>query len=102
MPKAKPALETVPPYPLPAHEVTFIKDTVKRFYGDAIIRSFGPEKNELHLHIETSSEIGMEFHDCIGILMAEIPRERIAVCATQRGRRPRAQEKIAYRQGEII
>ena len=103
MPQAKSPLEAVPPAPLTPAEAAFIKETVHRFYGnDAVVRNYGPDPRRLHLHVETDVEPGMQVHDCLGVLMCELPRDYIGLEVTKRGRRIRGNAKIAYRQGEII
>jgi hypothetical protein len=103
MPPAKPRSPPLPPALLSDDEISFIKDTVKRFYGaDAVVRNFGPDPARLALHIETDRDIGMMKYDCFGVLLAGIDRDHINIEVTKRGTRPRGQAKIAYRQGIIL
>jgi hypothetical protein len=103
MPQARPATPPVLPAPVKPDEARFIRDTVKRFYGEnAIVRSYGPDPKRLLLHVETDIEPGMEQHDCLGVLMCEINRDQISLSATKRGRRIFGDAKLAYRQGEIL
>jgi len=88
---------------LTSDEAEFIRQTVRRFYGDdAIVRDYGPDPKRLALHVETSIEPGVEKYDCAGILMCRIVRDQISLDVTKRGRRVRGNAKIAYRQGEVI
>lgn len=103
MPAAKPRCPPTPPAPLSDEEVVFIRDTIKRFYGDdAIVRNFGPDPARLALHVETSRDIGMATYDCLGILMTRIDRARIALEVTRRGTRIHGRAKLAYRQGVVL
>src|SRR5271170_2449909 len=103
MPQARPRMEPLPPAPLSQAEGAYIKQTVRRFYGDdAIIRNYGPDPQRLHLHVETNMEPGMERHECLGLLMCEIVRDQISLEVTKRGSRVRGDAKIAYRQGDVI
>jgi hypothetical protein len=102
MPKARPPLEPVAPLPLTQAETAFIKETVRKFFGDdAIVRNFGSDPKSLLIHVETSrSSIG-ERDDCIGIMYCRIDRP-IDLTVTKRGSRVRGLAKIAYRQGTIL
>jgi hypothetical protein len=103
MPQARPAAPPVPPAPLRQEEARFIRETVKRFYGEnAVVRNYGPDPRRLSLHVETDVEPGMERHDCLGVLMCEINRDQISLDVTRRGRRIFGNAKLAYRQGEVI
>jgi hypothetical protein len=103
MPQAHPPKEPKQPAPLTRDEAEFIRQTVRRFYGDdAVIRNYGPDPKRLALHVETNVEPGMEQYDCVGVLMCEIARDQISLDVTKRGRRIRGNAKIAYRQGEVI
>jgi hypothetical protein len=96
-------MDPIPPAPLSAVEADFIKETVRRFYGeDAVTRNYGPNPKRLELHVETSVQPGMEQHECLGLLMCEIVRDQISLEVTKRGTRVRGSAKIAYRQGEVI
>lgn len=103
MPVARPASLPVPPAPVTAAEATYIKQTVRRFYGDgAVVRNYGPSPSRLLLHVETDVEPGMELHECLGWLMCEIQRDQIGLDVTKRGKRIRGTAKLAYRQGEVL
>ncbi len=103
MPQARPATPPVQPAPVKPEEARFIRDTVKRFYGEnAIVRSYGPDPKRLLLHVETDIEPGMEQHDCLGVLMCEINRDQISLSVTKRSHRIFGDAKLAYRQGEIL
>ncbi len=103
MPQAPPPPAPVPPFPLKDWEVLFIKETVERFYGkDVVVRNFGPEPSSLEIHVEKNADAGMERHECLGILMAKISRDRIDLTVTKRGTRIFGKARIAYRQGVII
>ena len=102
MPQGRP-LPIQKPADLRDAEAAFIRDTVKRFYGeDAIIRNFGPDPKRLELHVETNISPGMKLHDCLGMLMCHINRDSIALVATKRGGRIRGSARIAYRQGFVL
>jgi hypothetical protein len=103
MPVAKPPLPIEPPAPLEPGEAEFIKETVTRFYGpEAVVRTYGPDPANLKLHVETGVEPGMEQYDCAGVIYARLNREQIGFEVTKRGTKPRAEAKIAYRQGVIL
>ena len=103
MPAAKPQGFPGPPAPLSADEVIFIKDTIKRFYGDdAIVRNFGPDPARLQLHVETSRDIGVARYDCLGVLMIRIDRDQITLEVTRRGTRIYGHAKLAYRHGVAL
>lgn len=103
MPQARPPTEPKPPAPLTRDEAEFIRQTVRRFYGDdAVIRNYGPDPKRLELHVGTNVEPGSKMYDCVGILMCKIARDQISLEVTKRGRRVRGSAKIAYRQGEVI
>jgi hypothetical protein len=103
MPQSRPAAPPVPPAPLDLGEARFIRETVKRFYGDnAVVRNYGPDPSRLSLHVETDIEPGMERYDCLGVLMCEINRDEISLEVTKRGRRIFGHAKIAYRQGKVL
>jgi integrase len=103
MPKARPRIEPVPPAPMTPTEADFVKQTVRRFYGnDAIVRNYGPDPKRLELHVETDVEPGMERHECLGLLMCDLMRDYVGLEVTKRGRPARGSAKIAYRQGEVI
>jgi hypothetical protein len=104
MPKARPPLEPLSPFSLEEDEAIFIRNTVRRFYGeDAVVRSFGPDRDHLMLHVETSALLGTFGHsECMGAIYACIDRSRISVFVTKRGQRIRGQAKIAYRQGVVL
>ena len=103
MPQARPQIEPVPPAPLNSGEAEYIRQIVRRFYGDdAVIRNYGPDPKQLELHVETNAAPGMEQHECLGFLMCEIVRDQISLEVTKRGQRVRGNAKIALRQGEVI
>lgn len=103
MPAAKPPLPVETPAPLERSEAEFIKETVRRFYGPgAVVRTYGPDPANLKLHVETGAEPGMEQYDCAGVVYARLTREQIGLEVTKRGTKPRAEAKIAYRQGVIL
>lgn len=99
----RPPAPPLPPAPVTPEEARFIRETVKRFYGDnAVIRNYGPDPKRLLLHVETDIEPGMEEHDCLGLLLCEIDRYQISLAVTKRGRRVGGEARVAYRQGEIL
>lgn len=76
---------------------------MRRFYGpEAIVRTYGPDPASLKLHVETTEEPGMEQHDCAGVIYARLNREQIGFVVTKRGTKPKAEAKLAYRQGVIL
>jgi hypothetical protein len=104
MPQARPPLEPFAPFPVEEGEAIFIKNAVRRFYGeDAVVRSFGPDRDHVMLHVEASRlPEGFGYHDCLGIIYTGIDRSSISLCVTKRGQRIRGQAKIAYRQGIVL
>lgn len=103
MPVASPPIPPRTPSPLSDGEITFIKETVRRFYGaDAIIRNFGPDPNYLKVHVETDAENDMRNYDCLGVLLTRIDRAQISLEVTKRGEKVRGSAKLAYRQGVIL
>jgi hypothetical protein len=103
MPIAKPPLPIEAPAPLEPAEAEFIKETVRRFYGsEAVVRTYGPDPANLKLHVEIGEEPGIEQYDCAGLIYARLDREQIGFEVTKRGTKPRAEAKIAYRQGVIL
>ena len=102
MPKAKPAIPPKPPAPLSAEEERYVLKTIRAYYGDdAVVRNWGPDPDHLMLHVESDRDICLDRHECLGLLMCEIVRDRISLEATsRRGRWGRA--KVAYRQGVIL
>lgn len=103
MPVSKAPLPIELPAPLEPEEAEFIKETVRRFYGpEAVVRTYGPDPANLKLHVEISEEPGLEQYDCAGVMYARLNREQIDFEVTKRGTKPRAEAKIAYRQGVIL
>jgi len=103
MPKARPPMDPIPPAPLRPEEADYIRKTVRRFYGDdAVIRNYGPDPKQLHLHVETDRTPGLERHECLGFLMCEIVRDQISLEVLKRGTPVRGNSKLAYRQGELL
>lgn len=102
MPQAQLPLPTKQPAPLTAEEERYILKTIRAYYGDdAIVRNWGPDPNRLLLHVESDRDIGLDRHECLGLLMCEIIRDQISLEATRpSGRWGRA--KVAYRQGVIL
>lgn len=89
------------PAPIDPAAISFIKETVARFYGpDAVIRNYGPDPTRLRLHVETDREPGMAEYDCVGVLMTRIDLSTLTV--TRRGTKPYGDAKTAYRQGAIL
>jgi hypothetical protein len=87
MPVARPQISPVAPAPLTDEEATFIADTVKQFFGeDVVLRNYGPTPDRIEIHVETDREVGMEKHDCLGILITRIDRQ-ISLDFTKRGER---------------
>lgn len=104
MPKSHPPLAPVPPAPLRAGEGDVIKYVVGHFYGkDAVIRNYGPDPDNLLLHVETSLDKHEEArYDCLGALFTRIDRKQIGLIVTKRGWPPSGPAKVAYRQGIVV
>ncbi len=102
MPVAKPPLPPMTPAALSDEEVSFIKETVCKFYGDAAtIRNFGPDQNHIQLHVEADRDSAHERWDCLGILMTRIERST-SLTVTTRGSKVVREAKLAYRQGVVL
>ncbi|MDO9588913.1 MAG: hypothetical protein Q7J13_13385 [Brevundimonas sp.] len=54
------------------------------------------------LHVESDKQDSLARHECLGLLMCEIVRDRITLEATTRGQRIRGSAKVAYRQGVVL
>jgi hypothetical protein len=103
MPQAKPPTPPKTPAPLTSGEERYIMDTVRRYYGaDAVVRNWGPDPQRLNRHVEADQDIGLQRHECLGVLMCEIVREQISLESTKRGERIRGNAKLAYRQGVVL
>jgi hypothetical protein len=103
MPQAKLPTPPKTPAPLSSEEERFIVDTVRRYYGaGAVVRNWGPDPRRLDLHVEADRDIGMQRHECLGLLMCELVRDQISLDSTKRGERVRGNAKLAYRQGVIL
>lgn len=102
MPKAHPPLPLQPPAPLTAEEERYILKTIRAYYGDdAVVRNWGPDPRRLMLHVESDRDIGLDRHECLGLLMCEIIRNQISLEASSPGGRWK-RNKVAYRQGVIL
>ncbi|WP_156787427.1 hypothetical protein [Erythrobacter sp. SD-21] len=103
MPAASPPLPPQKPALLEQHEAKFIRETIKRFYGeDAVIRNYGPDPDSLQLHVEANVGRDMRLYDCLGVLFTRIERPSVSLEITKRGSKIHGSAKIAYRQGVII
>ena len=103
MPKASPPIPAQEPTALEEDEAIFIRETIKRFYGgDAVIRNYGTDPDQLELHIEADVGEDMRLYDCLGILFTRTERQSISLNVTKRGTKVQGSAKIAYRQGVII
>ena len=103
MPKASPPLLPQNPTMLEEQEANFIRETIKRFYGeDAVIRNYGPNPDSLQLHVEANVGRDMRLYDCLGVLFTRIERPSVSLEVTKRGSKIHGPAKIAYRQGVII
>ena len=103
MPKASPPIPAQEPALLEGDEAIFIRETIKRFYGDnAVIRNYGPNPDRLDLHVEADVGRDMRLYDCLGVLFTQIERPSISLDVTKRGSKVQGSAKIAYRQGVII
>jgi hypothetical protein len=101
--QAKPPTPPQAPAPLTSGEERYIVETIRRYYGaDAVVRNWGPDPQRLNLHVESDRDIGLERHECLGLLMCEIIREQISLETTRRGERIRGNAKLAYRQGVLL
>ncbi len=102
MPAAKAPLPPHTPAPLTPEEVSFIKQTVCRFYGDdAVVRNWGANPEHIDIHVEADRNSGHEIYECLGQLMLRIDRP-IGLEVTKRGSRISGNAKLAYRSGEIL
>lgn len=102
MPKAHPPLPLEPPAPLSAEEERYILKTIGAYYGDdAVVRNWGPDPHHLMLHVESDRDIGLDRHECLGLLMCEIIRDQISLEASRPSGRWK-RHKVAYRQGVIL
>ena len=103
MPEASPPLPPQSPAILEEHDANFIKETIRRFYGeDAVIRNYGPDPDSLQLHVEANVGRDMRLYDCLGVLFTRIDRPSVSLERTKRGSKIHGSAKIAYRQGVII
>ncbi|MBO6767281.1 MULTISPECIES: hypothetical protein [unclassified Erythrobacter] len=103
MPQASPSLPPQEPALLEEDEANFIRETIKRFYGDdAVIRNYGPNPDRLELHVEANVGRDMRLYDCLGVLFTRIERPSISLEVTKRGSKVHGPSKIAYRQGVIV
>ena len=91
------------PAPLPPGEADYIRQCVRRYYGDyAVVRNYGLDRRRLELHVQADAELGLERHECLGLLMCEMNRDYIDLLVTRRGSRIRGSAKTAYRQGQVL
>ena len=103
MPKASPPIPPQKPASLEEGEAIFIRETIKRFYGDdAVIRNYGPNPDRLQLHVEADVGRDMRLYDCLGVLFTRTDRQSISLEVTKHGSKVQGAAKIAYRQGEIV
>ena len=102
MPVASPPIPPRAPAPPRDGEREFIKEAVESFYGtDAIVRNYGPDQDQLELHVETDGDMDMRKYDCLGVLLTRIDRQ-ISLEVTKRGAKVHGSAKLAYRQGVIL
>lgn len=103
MPVASPPALPRTPAPLREGEQDFIKEAVRRFYGqDAVVRNFGPDPDRLQLHVETDADDDMRKYDCLGVLLTRFDRDEVSLEVTKRGAKVRGSSKLAYRQGVVL
>jgi hypothetical protein len=103
MPVASPPVPPRTPAPLRDSERDFIKEVVRRFYGqDAVVRNFGPDPERLELHVETDADDDMRKYDCLGVLLTRIDRRQVSLEITKRRTKAHGSAKLAYRQGVIL
>ena len=102
MPMAHPPLPLTMPAPLTAPEQRYILKAIRSYYGeDAVVRNWGPDPRHLMLHVESDRDIGLDRHECLGLLMCEIIRDQISLVASRPSGRWK-RHKTAYRQGVIL
>jgi hypothetical protein len=102
MPKAHPQLPLERPAPLTAEEERYILKTIRAYYGDdVVVRNWWPDPRHLMLHVESDRDIGLDRHECLGLLMCEIIRDQITLDASSPSGRWK-RHKTAYRQGVIL
>jgi len=102
MPMAHPPLPLKMPAPLTAPEQRYILKAIRSYYGeDAVVRNWGPDPRHLMLHVESDRDIGLDRHECLGLLMCEIIRDQISLEASRPSGRWK-RHKTAYRQGVIL
>lgn len=103
MPAASPPILSRAPACLREGEREFIKEAVRRFYGqDAVVRNFGPDPDRLELHVETDADDDMRKFDCLGVLLTRIDRRQVSLEVTKRGSKVHGSAKLAYRRGAIL
>ena len=105
MPIARPPLKPCPPVPLSDEEATFIKATIKCWYGkDVVIRSLSADRDRADIHVEAHDLLSdVDICNCIGVLYTRIDRRKgVGLYQTKRGGRVGGAAKIAYRQGVIV
>ncbi|MDP3656535.1 MAG: hypothetical protein Q8R45_06170 [Brevundimonas sp.] len=91
------------PASLSAEEERYVLATIEAYYGaDAVVRYWGPDPKHLMLHVESDKQDSLARHECLGLLMCEIVRDRITLEATTRGQRIWGSAKVAYRQGVVL
>jgi hypothetical protein len=72
------------PAPLQDDERGFIKEVVERFYGsDAVVRNYGPDPNQLELHVEADAGPDMRKYGCLGVLLTRIDRHQVSLEVTR-------------------
>ena len=102
MPKAHAPQPLQQPALLTDEEERYILKTVRAYYGDdAVVRNWGPDPRHLMLHVESDRDIGLDRHECLGLLMCEIVRDQISLHASRPSGRWK-RHKTAYRQGAIL
>lgn len=91
------------PASLSSEEERYVLATIEAYYGaDAVVRNWGPDPKHLMLHVESDKQDSLARHECLGLLMCEIVRDRITLEATTRGQRIWGSAKVAYRQGVVL
>lgn len=84
-------------------EARYIVQAVRRYYGDdAVVRAWSGSPQRLDLHVETDRDIGLERHECLGLITCEIVRDHVSLQHSIRGQRIDGGAKHAYRHGRVL
>ena len=84
-------------------EARYIVETARRYYGDdAVVRAWSSSPLRLDLHVETDRDIGLQRHECLGLITCEIVRDQVSLAHSVRGQRIDGGAKHAYRHGQVL